>query len=141
MLVNNDPFLAEFDRLAQQVFGAGGDGVGMPIDVVRRGDGLVVCVDVPGVPAGSIGLDLDDHVLTITAERHAAYGEDTTILAQERFDGTMTRRLRVPDWVDTERVTADHADGVLTISLPIAEKARPRKISIQASSTAGALAA
>lgn len=129
MLVTHDPFLAEFDRLTQRFFG-GGDGVGMPVDVVRRGEDLVVRIDVPGVPREQIGLDLEDHVLTITAERHAEMGEGDTVLAQERFDGTMTRRLRVPAWVDAERVTAEHADGVLTVTLPMADRARPRQIAI-----------
>lgn len=129
MLVTNDLFLAEFDRLAQQFFGSG-EGVGMPIDVIRRGDDLLVRVDVPGVPRERIGLDLEDRVLTVTAERHAEAGEDDVVLAQERFDGTMTRRLRVPEWVDAERVGAEYADGVLTVRLPMAERARPRQIAI-----------
>jgi HSP20 family protein len=132
MLVTNDPFLAEFDRLAQQVFGGGADGVGMPVDVIRRGENLLVRVDVPGVPRESIGLNLDDHVLTISAERHAEHADGDTVLAQERFDGAMTRRLRVPDWIDAEKVTAEYADGVLSITLPMAEKARPRQIAIAA---------
>jgi HSP20 family protein len=140
MLATNDPFLAEFDRLAQQVFG-GGEGVGMPVDVLRRGEELLVRIDVPGVPASDIGLDLADHVLTVTAERTVDYGEDTVVLAQERFEGAMTRRLRVPDWVDADRVHAQHADGVLTIVLPMAERARPRTISIQAASVPSAVSA
>jgi HSP20 family protein len=137
MLVTNDPFLAEFDRLAQQVFG-GGDGVGMPIDVLRRGEDLLVRADVPGISRESIGLRLDDHVLTLSAERHADHVDGDSVLAQERFDGTMTRRLRVPEWVDADRVTADYADGVLTVVLPMAEKARPRQIEIQSRSSATA---
>jgi HSP20 family protein len=139
MLVTNDPFLAEFDRLAQQVFGAG-EGIGLPVDVVRRGDDLLVRVDVPGVARDAIGLHLENHVLTISAERHADYGTDHAVLAQERFDGAMTRRLRVPEWVDAERVGAEYSDGVLTVTLPMAEKARPRHISIATSPQPEALA-
>lgn len=135
MLVTSDPFLAEFDRLAHQVFG-GSEGAGMPIDVTRRGDELVVRLDVPGVPTDGIRLSLENHVLTITAERHAGYDESETVVLQERFDGTMTRRLRVPEWVDGERVTADHADGVLTVRLPVAEQAKPRRIEVRAASGA-----
>jgi HSP20 family protein len=130
MLVTNDPILAEFDRLAQQFFGSS-EGVAMPIDVVRHGDELVVRIDVPGVSQDKIGLDVDRHVLTVTAERHAAYDDGVKILTQERFDGTMTRRLRIPEWVDVERIGADYADGVLTITLPMAEQARPRRIAIR----------
>src|SRR3982750_247543 len=117
MLVGADPFLAEFDRLAHQVFGTG-EGAGMPVDVTRRGEELVVRFDVPGVAADAIGLSLENHVLTVTAERHAAYGDSEKVLVQEPFDGVMTRRLRVPEWVDGERVSAEYADGVLTIVLP-----------------------
>ncbi len=130
MLVKTDPFLAEFDRLAHQVFG-NAEAAGLPIDVTRRGDELTVRFDIPGVARDSIGLDLDKHILTVTAERHAGYGDDETVLIQERFDGRLTRRLRVPEWVDPERVTADYSDGVLTVQLPIAEQARPRKIEIR----------
>ena len=130
MLVSADPFVAEFDRLAQQVFGTA-DGAGMPVDVVRRRDALLIRFDVPGVDRDSIGLTLESHVLTVTAERHARYGDDEKVLVQERFDGTMTRRLRVPDWVDGERVSADCSDGVLTVLLPVAERAKPRRIEIR----------
>jgi len=130
MLVSADPFVAEFDRLAQQVFGTG-DGAGMPVDVVRRRDALLIRFDVPGVDRDSIGLTLESQVLTVTAERHARYGDEEKVLVQERFDGTMTRRLRVPDWVDGERVAADCEAGVLTVVLPVAERAKPRRIEIR----------
>ncbi len=136
MLKTNDPFLAEFDRLAHQAFGRA-ESAGMPMDVTRRGDELVVRLDVPGVDRDHIGLSLENHVLTITAERHAEQAEGEAVLVQERFDGTMTRRLRVPEWVDGERVTADYQDGVLTVVLPVAEQARPRRIEIRPSGANG----
>jgi len=131
MLVGADPFLAEFDRLAHQVFGTG-EGAGMPVDVTRRGEELVVRFDIPGVTSDAISLSLENHVLTVSAERHQDYGENEKLLVQERFDGAMTRRLRVPEWVDSERVGAEYADGVLTITLPVAEQAKPRRIEIKA---------
>lgn len=134
MRAGADPFLAEFDRLAQQVFGTA-EGAGMPVDVTRRGDELVVRFDVPGVRGDAISLSLENHVLSVTATRHAEYGDDEKVLVQERFDGTMTRRIRVPEWVDAERVAAEHADGVLTVVLPVAEQAKPRKIEIRSSSS------
>lgn len=129
LLERFDPFLAEFDRLTQRTFGTA-DGVGLPMDVIRRGDELVVRVDLPGVPADKIDLTVENHVMTISAERRSAYGEGDHVLAQERFDGVISRRLRVPEWVDTDAVKADYADGVLTVTLPLAEKARPRRIQI-----------
>src|SRR5436305_5360640 len=100
-----DPFLAEFDRLTQRAL-TGADAAGMPMDVIRRGDELVVRFDLPGVAADKIGLTVENHTLTVTAERHADHDETCQVLLQERFDGTMTRRLRVPEWVDGERVEA-----------------------------------
>ena len=128
-----DPFLAEFDRITQRALGTT-DGAGMPMDVIRRGDELVVRFDLPGVPADKIGLTVENHLLTITAERHAGYGDNEQVLVQERFDGTMTRRLRVPDWVDGEHVEADFADGVLSVRLPLAEQAKPRRIEVRTGS-------
>ncbi|MCU1672777.1 MAG: heat-shock protein Hsp20 [Frankiales bacterium] len=140
MRAGADPFLAEFDRLAQQVFGTA-EGAGMPVDVTRRGDELVVRFDVPGVRGDAISLSLENHVLSVTATRHADYGEDEKVLVQERFDGTMTRRIRVPEWVDAERVAAEHADGVLTVVLPVAEQAKPRRIEIRSTSSQQSISA
>jgi len=128
-----DPFLAEFDRITQRALGPT-DGAGMPMDVIRRGDELVVRFDLPGVPADKIGLTVENHLLTITAERHAGYSDNEQVLVQERFDGTMTRRLRLPDWVDGEQVEADYADGVLSVRLPLAEQAKPRRIEVRTGS-------
>ena len=128
-----DPFLAEFDRVAQRTLGTA-DGAGMPMDVIRRGDELLVRFDLPGVATDKIGVTVENHLLTVTAERHAGYGEGEHVLLQERFDGTMTRRLRIPDWVDGEHVEADYADGVLAVRLPVAEQAKPRRIDVRAAS-------
>jgi HSP20 family protein len=124
-----DPFLAEFDRITQRALGS--EGAGMPLDVIRRGEELIVRFDLPGVPADKISITVENHTLTVTAERHAGYGESDQVLVQERFDGTMTRRLRVPDWVDGDKVEADYADGVLSVRLPLAEQARPRRIEVR----------
>jgi HSP20 family protein len=131
LLERFDPFLAEFDRLTQRTFGTA-DGVGLPMDVIRHGEELVVRVDLPGVASDKISLTVENHVLTISAERRASYSEGDQVLAQERFDGVISRRLRVPDWVDAETVSADYVDGVLTVHLPLAEKAKPRRIEVNA---------
>lgn len=129
LLERFDPFLAEFDRLTNRAFGA--DGGALPMDVVRRGEELVVRVDLPGVPADKIGLTVENQTLTIAVERHATYGEGEQVLLQERFDGSMTRRLRLPDWVDADNISADYTDGVLTLTLKVAEKARARRIEVR----------
>ena len=134
LLERYDPFLAEFDRFTQRAFGSS-EGGGLPMDVVRRGEDLVVRVDLPGVPADKIGLTAENQTLTLTVERHAEYSDGEQVLLQERFDGTMTRRLRIPDWVDADNVVADYTDGVLTVTLPLAEKAKPRRIQVNVAAT------
>ncbi|HEX7107050.1 MAG TPA: Hsp20/alpha crystallin family protein [Acidothermaceae bacterium] len=129
LLERVDPYLAEFDRLTQKVFGPT-QSAGLPMDVIRRGDELLVCLDVPGAAADKIGVTLENQVLTVTAERRANYGETDAVLAQERFEGTVSRRVRVPDWVNADHVTAEYVDGVLTIHLPLADKAKPRQIQV-----------
>lgn len=129
LLERFDPFLAEFDRLANRALGA--DAAGMPMDVVRHGDELVVRFDLPGVASDKISVTVENHTLTVTAERHTSYGEGEQVLVQERFDGAITRRLRVPDWVNGDRVSADYVDGVLGVRLPLAEQAKPRQIEIR----------
>lgn len=129
LLERFDPFIAEFDRLTQRTFGTA-DGVGLPMDVIHRDDALVVRADLPGVAADSINVTLENRLLTITAERRAAYSEGDNVLLQERFDGEISRRLRVPEWVDADAVAADYVDGVLTVRMPLAERAKPRRITI-----------
>jgi len=129
LLERVDPYLAEFDRLTQRVFGTT-QSAGLPMDVIRRGDELVISLDVPGAAADKIGITLENQVLTISAERRTNYGETDAVLAQERFEGTVSRRVRVPDWVNAESVSAEYVDGVLTVHLPLADKAKPRQIQV-----------
>lgn len=129
LLERFDPFLAEFDRLTQRTFGTTG-GVGLPMDVIRRGEELVVRIDLPGVAADKVDVTVENQVLSISAERRTLHEEGDQILLQERFDGAISRKLRVPDWVDADAVTADYTDGVLTVRLPVADKARARRIQI-----------
>ncbi|HWB68171.1 MAG TPA: Hsp20/alpha crystallin family protein [Mycobacteriales bacterium] len=129
LLERIDPFLAEFDRMSKHVLGSADGGAAM--DVIRRGDELVVRFDLPGVAVDAIGVTVENRTLTVAAERHTVYGEGDQLLLQERFDGTVTRRLRIPEWVDGARVDADYVDGVLTVRLPLAEQAKPRKIEVR----------
>jgi HSP20 family protein len=131
LLERFDPFLAEFDRLAQRTLGTA-DGVGLPMDIVRSGDELVVRMDLPGIAADAVNITLENRTLTISAERRANYAEGDQVLVQERFDGQISRRVRVPEWVDSEAVSADCADGVLTVRLPLAERAKARQIAVNA---------
>lgn len=136
MLMRTDPF-RELDRLSQQVFGTQGTlarPAVMPMDAWRDGDTFVVELDLPGVSPDSIDLDVERNVLTVKAERPGRDG-DTELIAAERPRGVFSRQLILGDTLDTERVAAGYDAGVLTLRIPVAEQAKPRKISI--SSTNG----
>jgi HSP20 family protein len=132
MLMRTDPF-REFDRLSQQVFGTPGTLArpsAMPMDAWREGHEFIVEFDLPGVEPDSIDLDVERNVLTVKAERKALQG-DREFLAAERPRGVFSRQLILGDTLDTERVQAAYDGGVLTLRIPVAEKAKPRKIQIE----------
>jgi HSP20 family protein len=129
MLMRTDPF-RDFDRLTQQVFGTPTRPAAMPIDAYRKGDDFVVQFDLPGVDATSIDLTVEKNVLTVHAERKRSDDETVELLVGERPHGTFSRQLFLGETLDTDRIGADYADGVLTIRLPIAEKAKPRRVEI-----------
>lgn len=131
MLMRTDPF-REFDRLSQQVFGTPGTLArpsAMPMDAWRAGLEFIVEFDLPGVDPDSIDLDVERNVLTVRAERKAPQ-VDRELLAAERPRGVFSRQLILGDTLDTERVQAAYDGGVLTLKIPVAEKAKPRKIAI-----------
>ncbi|MEP6600020.1 MAG: Hsp20 family protein, partial [Actinomycetota bacterium] len=131
MLMRTDPF-RELDRLSQQVFGQMGTTAHpavMPMDAWRVGDEFVVEFDLPGVDPGSVDLDVERNVLTVRAERPALSG-DQELIAAERPRGVFSRQLILGDNLDTDRVQASYQTGVLTLRIPVAERAKPRKIEI-----------
>jgi HSP20 family protein len=135
MLMRTDPF-RELDRLSQQVFGTQGTlarPAVMPMDAWRDGDTFVVELDLPGVAPDSIDLDVERNVLTVKAERPGR-DDDTELIAAERPRGVFSRQLILGDTLDTERVAATYDAGVLTLRIPVAEQAKPRKISINSNS-------
>lgn len=130
MLIRNaDPF-REFDRLTQQLMGTTNRPVAMPMDAWREGDQFVLEFDLPGVRAESIDLDVERNVLTIRAERTAGNG-DWQMLASERPRGAFSRQLVLGDNLDLERIEAGYHDGVLRLVVPVAEKAKPRRIEVR----------
>lgn len=129
MLMRTDPF-RDFDRLAQQVLGTPTRPAAMPIDAYRRGDQFVVEFDLPGVDTGSIELTVEKNVLTVHAQRRRTALEGVELLVGERPQGTFSRQLFLGESLDTDRIDANYADGVLTLRLPIAEKAKPRRVPI-----------
>ena len=130
MLMRSDPF-REFDRLAQQVLGTGTTSrpAIMPMDAWREGDSFVIELDLPGVRPDTLDIDVERNVLTVRAERPARNG-DWEMLASERPTGLFSRQLVLGDNLDLDKVSADYVDGVLRLSVPVAEKAKPRKIEV-----------
>jgi HSP20 family protein len=129
MLMRTDPF-RELDRLTQQVFGTATRPAVMPMDAWRDGDEFVVEFDLPGVHAQDVDLDVQRNVLTVKAERPISDGKDTEMIAAERPRGVFSRQLFLGDNLDTDRVRAEYDAGVLRLTIPIAEKAKPHKIEI-----------
>lgn len=129
MLMRTDPF-RDFDRLTQQVFGTATRPAAMPIDAYRRGEEFIVELDLPGVQPDSIDLTIEKNVLTVHAERRRDETEGVELLVGERAHGTFSRQLFLGDTLDTDAIQADYVDGVLTLRLPVAEKAKPRRVEI-----------
>jgi HSP20 family protein len=129
MLVRTDPF-REFDRLTQQAFGTMTRPAVMPMDAWRAANEFVVAFDLPGVQPESIDIDVERNVLTVTAERLPSTGADAEMVAAERPSGVFSRQLIVGDTLDTEHIQAGYDAGVLTLRIPIAEKAKPRRIAV-----------
>ena len=127
MLVRIDPF-RDFDRLAQQIWGTPARPAAMPMDAWLDGEQIVVQFDLPGVDMYSVDLDVPRNVLTVRAERRGSTGEDAEMVAAERPRGVLRRQLTLGDTPDTDRVQASYSAGVLTLRIPVAEKADPGKI-------------
>jgi HSP20 family protein len=129
MLMRTDPF-RELDRFAQQVLGSQGTVARpsvMPMDAWRDGDTFVVEFDLPGVNPDSIDLDVERNVLTVHAERGGP-GRDVELIASERPRGVFSRQLILGDNLDTDNVAAHYEGGVLSLRIPVAEQAKPRKV-------------
>src|SRR6478735_2040524 len=130
MLMRTDPF-RELDRLTQQVFGTTARPATMPMDAWQEDGEFVVAFDLPGVNVDSVDLDIERNVLTVKAERRDPTQPNVELLASERPRGVFSRQLILGDTLDTDKVKASYADGVLTLRIPVLELAKPRKIEIQ----------
>jgi HSP20 family protein len=128
MLMRTDPF-RDLDRLTQQLLGTTARPALMTMDAWRNGDEFVVEFDLPGVSAESIDLDVERNVLTVKAERPGLNG-DREMIAAERPRGVFSRQLILGDNLDTGNVAASYNAGVLTVRIPVAAQAKPRKIMI-----------
>jgi len=131
MLFNNDPF-REFDSVFRRLGNAGATHP-MPMDAYRRGEDVWVHVDLPGVATDSLDINVERNVLTISAERDWAPTEGDRVYLNERIRGKFHRQVHLGEGLDAEHIEADLSDGVLTLRIPVAERAKPRKISINTS--------
>ena len=127
MLFSFDPF-REFDRAAAETLGRRAPV--LPMDAYRRGDEFVVHVDLPGVDPGSIDVTVDRNVLTIKASRSWTPAEGDRVVAAERPRGTFSRELMLGETLDASRIAARYDNGVLTLTVPVAEAAKPRKVDV-----------
>jgi HSP20 family protein len=139
MLMRTDPF-RDLDRLTQQVFGTAARPATIPMDAWRDGDEFRIELDLPGVDVDSIDLDVERNVLTIRADR-APRESTNELIAAERPRGVFSRQLILGDNLDLDRISADYSAGVLKLRIPVAERAKPRKIAINTESDAQAISA
>lgn len=130
MLMRTDPF-RDLDRLAQHLMGSGtwSRPAPIPMDAYRDGDTFVLAFDIPGVSPEAIDVDLDRTTLTVKAERRPR-ADDVTMELSERQLGVFARRIVLADTLDTEHIRADYDAGVLTLRIPVTERAEPRKIAV-----------
>ncbi|MFD3685144.1 Hsp20/alpha crystallin family protein [Nocardiopsis sp. NPDC058631] len=129
MLMRTDPF-RDIDRLTERILGEASRSASMPIDAYREGDVFIVCFDLPGVRADSIDMEVERNVLTVTAERSGTVRDREALVIAERPTGTFSRQLFLGETLRTDAIQADYTDGVLTLRIPVAEQAKPRKISV-----------
>jgi HSP20 family protein len=127
MLMRFDPF-REFDRVTQHL--AGSRNQWMPMDAYRKDDRVYVHFDLPGVDPESIELTVERNALSVSAERSWYYTDSTDVLASERPQGKVSRQLFLGENLDLDHLEANYDRGVLTITIPVAEKAKPRKVQV-----------
>ena len=137
MATRYDPF-RDVDRVFNSVLRQVPATPGMPLDLYRDGDEFVAAVDLPGVDPKSIDIDVEEHTLTISAERSAHVGENVQWLSHERPSGTFARQLTLGNGVALDGIKGSYRVGVLTLTIPVAEAAKPRKITVSVDRSDGA---
>ena len=130
MLIRTDPF-RELDRLTQQVFGTAARPAAMPMDAWQENGEFVVAFDLPGIAPDAVDLNVERNVLTVRAERRDASQPNVELVVSERPRGVFSRQLILGDTLDTDNIKASYDVGVLTLRIPVAEQAKPRKIEIE----------
>ncbi|MFC7342008.1 Hsp20/alpha crystallin family protein [Saccharopolyspora griseoalba] len=134
MTVAFDPLFRDLNRLATEVFGSSRVPQAMPMDAYRTGDHYVVEFDLPGIDPETLDVRAENNTLTVRGERRGRSGDEAegevSFLASERPRGTFSRQLSLGDGLDVDNISADYTDGVLTVTLPVAEQAKPRQIKV-----------
>ncbi|MEV4357927.1 Hsp20/alpha crystallin family protein [Nonomuraea sp. NPDC004186] len=132
LLTSLDPFIQEFERqfdqLARRTFGTG---TLMPMDGLRRDDDVLLTFDLPGIDPESIEVTVDRGVLSVSARREEEIPEGERVFVRERPMGTFTRRVYLSEYLDSDKIDAGYANGVLKVRIPVLERAKPRKVEIQ----------
>jgi HSP20 family protein len=139
MVMRFDPF-RELDRLNQELWGSQSQrrASGMPMDAYRQGDTFFIHFDLPGVDPASIDLTVEKNVLTVRAERRLDWGgEGTEVLVAERQQGSYSRQLFLGETLDPDHIQANYEQGVLTLTIPVAEAAKPRRVQVSAPANGG----
>ncbi|GAA1387882.1 MULTISPECIES: Hsp20/alpha crystallin family protein [Catellatospora] len=124
-----DPF-RDFDRLAGEAFGAARTPALMPMDCLRSGEEFLVRFDMPGIEPDTLDVSAENNTLTVRGQRHRHDPDDAVYLVSERPTGSYSRQLVLGDGVDVDAISAEYTDGVLTLHIPVAPQAKPRKIEI-----------
>ncbi|MBK4347368.1 Hsp20/alpha crystallin family protein [Lacisediminihabitans changchengi] len=136
MAMSYDPF-GELDRLAGSLLQNRPGPRFMPVDLYRDGDRYVLSADLPGVDPGSVDIDVDGQLLTIRAQRTAGSADGAKWLVQERPSGSYLRQFSLGEGLDMEKISATYDNGVLSVIIPVSEKAKPRRIQVQSRDHAG----
>jgi len=135
-LTTFDPFTRDFDRIVRRAFGASAlasrpaFGQALPMDTLRRDGEVVLRFDVPGVAPEKIDVTVDNSVLTVSATREDASVEGDEHVTRERYVGSFTRRVRLSDNLDADKIEASQSEGVLELHIPVRPEAQPRKITV-----------
>ncbi|OBH29665.1 hypothetical protein A5692_01615 [Mycobacterium sp. E342] len=129
MLMRSDPF-RDLDRFTQQAFGTAARPAVMPMDAWRQGEEFVVEFDLPGIKVDSLDIDIERNVVTVRAER-PGLDPNREMLATERPRGVFSRQLVLGENLDTDKIEASYREGVLRLRIPVAERAKPRKITVE----------
>ena len=128
-MATHDPF-RDLDRLAAGLLDTRRGPRRMPMDLYRDGDHYVLTADLPGIDPGSVDVDVDGQLLTIRAERTLSEGEGVKWITREREAASFLRQLNLGQGIDTDGIAATYNNGVLTVTIPVSEKAKPRKVHV-----------